>query len=532
MPEPSPRPEGPALRLQGVVIRAGGRAVVDGADLQLGAGEIVGLVGPSGAGKSLLARAALGLVRARPGVVAGRLTLTETNTTWDLSRDRLDPLRGRVIGLLPQDGVGALNPHWTVRRHLRQLNTAPEGALAAAGFADPAQVLDLHPHRLSGGMAQRVCLALALGRGSRFILADEPMTGLDPSVRAHLLDRFAALRDRGIGVLLITHDLHVINHLVDRVVRMERGRIRPASTEPEPTGPHTPGVGAVRLRLRDIHHRYRRAARPALRGVSLTLRAGERVSVIGESGAGKTTLAQSGGGVLPPSAGALEVDGRDWWRLSSRQRRRRRGALQLVLQQASAHLDPSICLALQMTETATLHDRDANAIAPLLRALDLTARSDGRPGELSGGELRRAALGRALLVDPDILIADEPTAGLDAHRRADLLRRLHRPGRSVLIVSHDLRSAQAHTDRLIVLLGGVVMERLPADRAAVHPYTRALLAADGLGPGRPLSGPVPPTDTGCPFQRACPEASAACGAPPSELALTRDHHIACHQVGG
>ncbi|MDP2311867.1 MAG: ATP-binding cassette domain-containing protein [Pseudomonadota bacterium] len=226
------------LVAEGLRIVAGARTLVEDATLRVGAGEIVALVGSSGSGKTVTARALLGMVPFAPGRVAGRVTLTvDGHTSTPETEADFRPLRGRAIGLLWQDARAALDPLRTIGTQVLDaarlagpvpsrdaLLLAPDGPLARAGFADPARVARLHPHELSGGMAQRAAIAVALARNSRFLVADEPTTGLDPSVQRGILAQLSHLAAAGMGLLFITHDLRLLPGFATRVVVMDHGR--------------------------------------------------------------------------------------------------------------------------------------------------------------------------------------------------------------------------------------------------------------------------------------------------------------------
>jgi peptide/nickel transport system ATP-binding protein len=229
-----------ALTLTGLTIRAGQTVLVEGVDLALAPGELVALVGQSGSGKSLTSRAMLGLVDIDPGVVAGELVLTVGDRTLRpyadgfsrRARERLfRPVRGGLVGYLPQDARAALDPLSRVGRQVATAARLSGGSpdplpwLARANLPDPERVAGLWPHELSGGMAQRVVIAQALARGSRFLLADEPTSALDPTVQRSILDELRRLVDTGIAVLLVTHDLRVLPGLADRVVILHAGEV-------------------------------------------------------------------------------------------------------------------------------------------------------------------------------------------------------------------------------------------------------------------------------------------------------------------
>jgi ABC-type dipeptide/oligopeptide/nickel transport system ATPase component len=219
------------LVLERLRVAAGARTLVDDATLRVGAGEIVALVGASGSGKTLTARAALGLLPFTPGWVGGQIRVTTEGRVFT-PRAEADfrALRGGVLGLLWQDARGALDPLRTVGAQVTAASRLagdtgrPEDVLARVGFSDPAQVARQHPHALSGGMAQRAALAVALARRSRFLLADEPTTGLDPSVQRGILAHLAAVAASGVGILFVTHDLRLLPGFASRVVVMDAGR--------------------------------------------------------------------------------------------------------------------------------------------------------------------------------------------------------------------------------------------------------------------------------------------------------------------
>ncbi len=238
------------LLLEGLEIRAGDRILVRGAGFTLESGEVVALVGASGSGKTLTARAAVGLPGPRPGVVAAHLRVEatgEVHEPWEgvaeavaggrrarfrrTAEPRFRAIRGRLVGYLAQDARSALDPLWTVgrlveeSRHLGKSAAPAAHWLARAGFRLPDGILPLHPHQLSGGMAQRVSIAMALARGSRFLLADEPTTGLDPTVQEEILAEIRATAGQGVGILLITHDLRLVPRVADRVVLLHGGRV-------------------------------------------------------------------------------------------------------------------------------------------------------------------------------------------------------------------------------------------------------------------------------------------------------------------
>jgi ABC-type glutathione transport system ATPase component len=230
------------VSVKGLVVRAGDTPLLQGMSLRLQAGSISALVGPSGAGKSLTARACLGLLKVKPGVVSGTVEVQQGDEVFPLYgraprwvwRRSLKAIRGNAIGLLPQAPADALDPLVRVDRQVAQVLrlTGEPGTpadvlrvLRQAGFDEPEHAARCYPHELSGGMAQRVCIAQALARRSAFLIADEPVTGLDPGIAQSILDRLRILADLGVGVLLITHDLRMVRRVADHVHVIHRGRV-------------------------------------------------------------------------------------------------------------------------------------------------------------------------------------------------------------------------------------------------------------------------------------------------------------------
>ncbi len=230
------------LSITGLEVQAAGRTLLQGVDLEAHSGELVAVVGASGAGKSLTGRALVGMVRCEPGVVRGTLCWTRPTgdsivvppAPTDARRAALTELRGHGVAWVPQDARAALVPVFTVQRQLQDAlrhsgrADAPESCaqlLRSAGFAHPEDLLPQYPHTLSGGMARRVQVAVALALGAPFLVADEPTTGLDRPVQARLMQTLARLRDEGTGIVLITHDLHLVKRHADRVVVMDAGTV-------------------------------------------------------------------------------------------------------------------------------------------------------------------------------------------------------------------------------------------------------------------------------------------------------------------
>ncbi len=518
------------LTVRGLSVDFPDTRVLDGVDLDVAAGECVVVLGSSGSGKSTLLRALLGLVPAPGRVTAdhmsvatagGPLALTDA-TGWAR-------VRGREIGLVFQDPSLSLTPLRRVGSLVAEAAGGPARVatlLRDAGFADPDPVAAQRSYELSGGMAQRVGMALAVAGDPPVLLADEPTTALDGPARDELVARLRERAATGTSIVLVTHDVAVAAALADRVVVLHRGRVveagRPAEVLHDPQHPASialvrdvpwalparthlsrpaPASGAA-LRVRGLVARHPGAPEPVLRHVDLEVAGGEVVGVVGRSGDGKTTLLRCLLGLQPYDADEVRLAGldphRDGWRAVRR-------AVQLVPQDPRAALNPwrtAIRLVAEPLDYHRVGDRAARRAraAELLDLVglgnlgDLGNLGERRPGELSTGQCQRVAIARALALRPRLIVADEPASALDVTLQAEVIRLLSRvvaeEGTSALVVSHDLYVLERLCDRIAVLDGGRIVEDLPTDSlrsAAVHPRTLALLAAH---PVDPLARPV------------------------------------------
>jgi len=281
----------------------------------------------------------------------------------------------------------------------------------------------------------------------------------------------------------------------------------------------------------------------AVDGVDLEVAQGERVGLIGESGSGKTTLARAALGLVPHDLGVVEILGFRLDRMSADERRRFRRRFQLLFQNAEAHLNPGLRVLDILRESARLHRPTESASALIdatLNQVGLSHRAGAWPHQLSGGEKRRVGIARLLLTEPDLIVADEPTAGLDAGLKADIIDLLlsrKDSRRGYLLISHDLPLVAYACQRVVVMYAGRVVEEFPVDRLRSgphHPYTQALLAAAGLVPDAPrhATPAAGRASAGCPYLGPCTEAVLACGTlRPLFVELGPAHRIACHARG-
>ncbi|MFG3050100.1 ABC transporter ATP-binding protein [Kitasatospora sp. NPDC048239] len=453
--------------VDGLRVEVDGRVLVHDVGLRVRPGRVTALVGPSGSGKTTTALALLG--EYPPGASVGGTVAAPAGP----------------IGYLPQHPATVLNPARRVGVLLRDIARRTGGgapavreALRQARLTDVEGVLRRFPHQLSGGQQQRVVLAQALLLGARVVLADEPTTGQDPLTRRRLTALLGELAADGIGIVLLSHDLDVVRELADEVVVLAAGRtVRtgpPASVlaapgpppdrsvRPTPEG-RRPPRGAVRLAVGGLTARHAGGA-AVLHDVRLELRAGECLALVGPSGGGKTTLGRCLAGLHPRHEGVVRLDGEPLPRSVRRRDRRQLAAVQYVFQDARAAFADHRPIAEQVARAAVRlrglpRRAAADEAAELLAALGLdAAKAARRPGSLSGGELQRAALARALIVRPAVLICDEITSGLDAATRAAVLDRLAalrgRTGLALLLITHDLTAADALADAVAVLADG------------------------------------------------------------------------------
>ncbi len=500
---------------------------LDQVSLSVAAGEVFGLVGESGGGKSMLARS---IVRQLPGRarVSGSVQV-DGRDVFAMDAEALRQHRGAGAALCFQTPRSSLSPARTVghqivdrlRAHAGMDETeAWKAALALfqqVGIREPERRLGAFPHEMSGGQCQRVMIALALACGPRLLLADEPSTGLDVTLTRDILALIAAQAGKDRGVIVISHDLAAIAAICDRIGVLETGRLveigPTAQLLTRPTHPYTkrlvaavPDINRVRaatgapaggggpllaVENADVVYRSRfgRQGHQALFDVSLSLRKGETLGIVGESGCGKSTLSRTIMGLIRPTRGRVMIDGIDLAGLGRSRLRHLRNRMQMVFQDPIDALNPRRSVAQIVADPLRLirlgraeQDRRIDAIlTDVGLGPDYRKR---RPHELSGGQAQRVGIARALVIDPALVVLDEPTSALDVTIQAqilELIRRLTaRRDRGYLFVSHDLAIVRSICDRVMVLSEGRVVEEGPTDRlfeAPQDPYTRRLLAA-------------------------------------------------------
>ncbi|MNO49166.1 Glutathione import ATP-binding protein GsiA [compost metagenome] len=523
------------VRQFGVQYSGSPQAAVQGLELDIAPGEIVCLVGESGSGKSTTAAALAGLLPA-DAQQQGELWLQGQALERFDERDWRDR-RGKLVGFVPQDPGTSLDPvktigaqlveamsvHGVARREARERGLA---LLDQVGLKAPEQVLRRYPHELSGGMCQRVLIAIALANDPPLLIADEPTSALDVSVQRQILDRLQRLvRERGNSLLLITHDLAVALDRADRILVMRHGRLLESGTPSQlwhaPSHPYTRQLlqasplarlqqrrvsssrspGDALLRVTGLTRRFNREGPAAVDDVSFSLPRGKTTSLVGESGSGKSTTARIILALEHASAGSVLFDGQQILAAGRQQLHAYRRRVQLVYQNPWAALDPRhnlldiISEPLRAFAIGQRRD-DRQRVVALLERVGLSGDLlQRRPGQLSGGQRQRVAIARALAAEPELLVLDEPLSALDAPVQAqvlDLLQTLQADlGLTYLFISHDLATVRGISDQVLVMSQGRLVDQGPTEQVFQAPtseYTKRLLRdMPGLA-GVPLAG--------------------------------------------
>lgn len=510
---------------------------VIGADFEVKRGEVVALVGESGSGKSTLAMTVLGLLAGNGKITNGQIHFAGTDMLGLSARKWLG-VRGSRIGLVPQDPMSNLNPMKRIGDQLAEVLIRHKRAtkrtvkqeccrvLERAGISDPESRLRQFPHQLSGGLRQRVLIAIGTACDPELLIADEPTSALDVTVSARILDQIAQIsQNSGMSVLLITHDLGLAAERADHVIVMQKGRIVESGRASEilnnPRQPYTrelvaadPGVRArlgvnverdrseidpedclVRVEQVDMMYQRRRRDTPvhANRKVSLSIPRGSTVALVGESGSGKTTVSRLMLKLETPTSGTLSFDGVDISKLDRGQLASFRRRVQPVFQDPYSSLNPTMSVrsiireALDHYRVGAKRDRESK-VQELLEQVGLAPElANSHPSELSGGQRQRVAIARAISIQPDLLVCDEPVSALDVlvqKQVLDLLREMQAElNLTYLFITHDLAVVREFADHVYVMRKGEVVESNSTAGLFESPktqYTRELLDAAGM----------------------------------------------------
>jgi microcin C transport system ATP-binding protein len=552
----SSKPADPLLRYEDFSISFGSgrreKFAVSHLDLEIGVGERVALVGESGSGKTLTALAPLRL-EPEGAKTSGQILWSGKNARaskspvnlLDLPIQDIREIRGREIAMVFQEPMTALNPLFTIGNQIVEAVQIYQPLISKAdcmsvaidllkktGIPEPDKRFHSYPHQLSGGQRQRAMIAMALACKPRLLIADEPTTALDVSLRLQILDLLKELQEEskdhgGMAILLITHDLNLVKHFAHRVAVLNQGNLMEVGPTQQvferPDNPYTKALvnsapvrdlapvmplAPVLLKTESLSVSYpgtettawfkKSPRHQVLCKVGFELKQGQTIGIIGESGSGKTTLGMAVLGLLGDSAaeitGNVDVLGNDWQKLKPVERRAMRSSLQVIFQDPFGSLSPRMNVMQIVSEGLDVHFPNLSAteresrVLDILREVGIDRSSLTRyPHEFSGGQRQRIAIARALILKPQILVLDEPTSALDVSIQKQVLALLtelqKKYNLAYLMISHDLAVIRAMSHEVMVLKAGRVVEFGDAETLIKHPrqiYTKELFAAAEL----------------------------------------------------
>lgn len=502
-----------------------------GFDLQ--EGEILGIVGESGSGKSVTCYSLLGLIPSPPGKIESGSATFDGKDLLTLNEKSLRSIRGKRISMIFQDPMTSLNPYMTIGNQIIESirihekldkKTARQRAITAleeVGIRDAAQRIDSYPHEYSGGMRQRVMIAMALATEPDILIADEPTTALDVTIQAQILALLANIQSkRKLSIIFITHDLAVIHSIANHILVMEKGNIVERGTPNEiflaPKHPYTQKLIAAipttekqtesaakddsLLIVKNLNTTFRDIIGPvwnrqkievrAVRDISLNIQQGEIVGLVGESGSGKSTLGRSIMRLVEADSGEILLNGKNLVELNKAELKSARRNFQMIFQDPYASLNPRMTVFDTLAEPILHHKlvkKEALElhINELMDEVGLDRRFVRKyPHEFSGGQRQRVAIARALALKPQLIIADEPVSALDVTIQAqvlDLLLKLTKQHNlTMLFISHDLSVVRYICDRVAVMRAGEIVEIEETEKLyhnPQHEYSIKLLSA-------------------------------------------------------
>ena len=512
---------------------AGAFRAVDGVSFHVNPGETLVVLGESGSGKSVSSSAIMGLIDMPPGEIVTGAIRYEGRDITHLGETERAAFNGSKIAMIFQDPLSHLNPVFTIGWQLAEVYLAHGKCdkaearrraievLGRVGIPEPETRIDWYPHQFSGGQRQRIMIGMAIALAPKVLIADEPTTALDVSVQSQVLELMKKLqREDGLAILMITHDLEVAANMADRIVVMNQGRIVEEGPARQvfdaPSHPYTRRLmnalpdhdaararpergGAPILRLRGLTKYYGvlpgatppAQMRPAVDGVSFTLRKGETIGIVGESGSGKSTVARMLLRLTPATSGEVLYHGADVLAMDRRALLGYRRRVQMVFQDPYSSMNPRMSVFQIISEPWIIHPdilpraRWRARVEELLGLVGLKREhADRHPHQFSGGQRQRIAIARALACDPELIVCDEAVSALDVSIQMQVIELLaelrERLGLSYVFITHDLPIVRDFADRILVMKSGkVVEERATEDlfRAPREDYTRALVNA-------------------------------------------------------
>ena len=464
------------LEIKNLWVRFNKFAAVRGVSLAVKPGEFVGLVGNSGSGKSTIAAAVLQLQK---NVTINGEIYFQRQDLCELNEKQLQEIRGSKIAMIFQEPMTSLNPLHSVGKQITEalkLHHQPmtkekvTELLKLVELDDTERIYDSFPYELSGGQRQRVMIAMALAGKPDILIADEPTTALDVRVQSQILKLLKILQQKlGLAVLFITHDLSIVRQMADRVYVLKSGKIVATHLPPVEQAQSrvfTPDSGSPVLTVKHLRVVY--DSLEAVQDVSFSLYEGQTLGIIGESGSGKSSLAQAIMRLIP-AQGCVLLNETDFFKLSGQNLRNARAHIQMVMQDPAGSLNPRLSVRQIIEEGLRVHSKSSSAerlakIEAVLKAVDLRSDLLNRyPHELSGGQRARVALARALVLNPKVLVLDEVTSSLDESTQKQLMQLLIRLQKKYrlcyLFITHDMRLIREIADYLLVMKSGRVVAK-------------------------------------------------------------------------
>ena len=521
---------------------------VENLSVEIASKEIVCIVGESGSGKSITSFTTMGLLPKALKPSTGEV-IFEGQDVLKLSPKEHAKLRGRRMAMIFQEPMSALNPCYTVGDQIEEvfeqhtsLSKADRRAktiklLDEVQLPDPERIYSSYPHQLSGGQRQRIVIAIALALDPSLLIADEPTTALDLSTQAQILHLFKELREKhSAGLMFVTHDFDVVAEIADKVVVMKEGKIVEQGSAEEvlnrPKHPYTRKlIDAVPRRTHEVNeqlterkkvmevlglnktfHTKGTIFKPsrtvhACKDIDFVVHRGETLGIVGESGSGKSTLVKCLIRLEDPDSGSVIIDGSDIAQFTPKLLHPYRKSIQIVFQDPYGSLNPRRTIGDQLVEGPVNFGEDrAHAMERAKKLMKIVRLEEDAlyryPAQFSGGQRQRICIARALMVEPEVLIADEAVSALDVSVQKEVLKLLNEirdeMGLTVLFITHDLRVAAQICDNLVVMQNGEIVERGSVDAVFGHPkhaYTKKLLSAQpGQGWNVPDISKLPPVD--------------------------------------